>query len=51
MSMGAPIAPMLRQLGIYDEFVARSKEYHVMSMYKDDLTLVNEMDGHWVQEA
>ncbi|KAG0016663.1 hypothetical protein BGZ82_000986 [Podila clonocystis] len=42
---------MLRQLEIYDEFVERSKEYHVMSMYKEDLTLVNAVDGHWVAEA
>lgn len=49
--MGPPIMPLLRQLGIYDEFLERSKEYHVMSMYKENLTLVNAMDGHWVEDV
>ncbi|KFH65425.1 hypothetical protein MVEG_08903 [Podila verticillata NRRL 6337] len=51
MSMGPSVAALFKQLGIWDEFVERSKEYHTMRMYKEDLKLVNTIAAPWLEEA
>ncbi|KAI9233385.1 MAG: hypothetical protein BYD32DRAFT_454754 [Podila humilis] len=51
MAMGPSVAALFKQLGIWDEFVERSKEYHTVNMYKEDLRLVNTMTGPWLAKA
>ncbi|KFH70617.1 hypothetical protein MVEG_03467 [Podila verticillata NRRL 6337] len=50
ISMGPSVAALFKQLGIWDEFVERSKVYHTMHMYKEDLTLVNTITAPWLEE-
>ncbi|KAF9309610.1 hypothetical protein BG003_009549 [Podila horticola] len=49
IGLGAPVAPLFIQLGIYDEFVRRGKYYNEVQMLKEDLTLVHTMDSTWLK--
>ncbi|KAI9238084.1 MAG: hypothetical protein BYD32DRAFT_451261 [Podila humilis] len=51
MAMGPSVTALFKQLGIWDEFVERSKVLHTMRMYKEDLKLVNTMTVPWLEEA
>ena len=51
ISMGPSVRHLFQQLGIWDEFVSRSKEYHTMSMYKEDLEPVSTMEVPWLEKA
>lgn len=51
IGLGAAITPLFKQLGIYDEFVKRSKVYNQMHMYKEDLTPVHTMDMRWLKDV
>ncbi|KAG0012715.1 hypothetical protein BGZ82_002449 [Podila clonocystis] len=51
IGLGAPVAPLLIQLGIYDEFVRRGKYYNEVHMLKEDLTLVHTMDSTWLKSV
>ncbi|KFH70983.1 hypothetical protein MVEG_03829 [Podila verticillata NRRL 6337] len=49
--MGSSVAALFKQLGIWDEFVERSKVYRTVNMYKEDLKLMITMTGPWLEEA
>ena len=49
--MGPSVAALFKQLGIWDEFVERSKEYHTVNMYNEDLKLMNTLTLPWLEEA
>ncbi|KAG0336807.1 hypothetical protein BG000_006130 [Podila horticola] len=51
IGLGAPVAPLFIQLGIYDEFVRRGKHYNEVQMLKEDLTLVHTMDSTWLKSV
>ncbi|KAF9025679.1 hypothetical protein BGZ52_008853 [Haplosporangium bisporale] len=51
IGLGASIAPLFKQLGIYDEFVKRGKVCNQMHMYKEDLTPVHTMDMRCLQDV
>jgi len=51
ISLGASVAPLFKQLGIWDEFIERSKMFNTMSMYKEDLKLSSQMESPWLEEA
>ncbi|KFH65423.1 hypothetical protein MVEG_08901 [Podila verticillata NRRL 6337] len=51
ISMGPSVAALFKQLGIWDEFVERSKEYHTVNMYNEDLKLMNTLTLPWLEEA
>ena len=51
IGMGPSVAALFKQLGIWDEFVDRSKVHHTMRMYKEDLKLVNTIAILWLEEA
>ncbi|KAG0339453.1 hypothetical protein BG000_002085 [Podila horticola] len=51
MSMGGHISPLFKQLGIYDEFVKRGKEYNVMNMLTENLDVVNIVEFDWLRTA
>ncbi|KAF9017030.1 hypothetical protein BGZ52_005431 [Haplosporangium bisporale] len=42
--IGAPVSPLFKQLGIYDEFVQRGKYYNMFHMHNEDLEPVHIMD-------
>ncbi|KAF9320130.1 hypothetical protein BG003_007111 [Podila horticola] len=50
IGLGATVAPLLIQLGIYDEFISRAKLLNGMNMLKEDLTLVHTMDNTCFKE-
>ncbi|KAG0325771.1 hypothetical protein BG000_001685, partial [Podila horticola] len=49
--IGAPVSPLFKQLGIYDEFVKRGKHYNEVHMHSEDLKPLYSMDGTWMNEA
>ncbi|KAG0095883.1 hypothetical protein BGZ93_005275 [Podila epicladia] len=49
--LGAPICPLFKQLGIYDEFVKRGKYFIKGRMYMEDLKYIHTMDLTWMQDA
>ncbi|KAG0040421.1 hypothetical protein BGZ82_002844 [Podila clonocystis] len=51
LSLGCHIAPLFKQLGIYDEFVTRAKEYNAMSMLTEGLDVVNTMEFDWLKKS
>ncbi|KAG0092076.1 hypothetical protein BGZ92_010907 [Podila epicladia] len=51
IALGAPVAPLFKQLGIYDEFVKRGKYYNDTQMYTEDLKPVHTMDISWLRDA
>ncbi|KAG0024960.1 hypothetical protein BGZ81_007528 [Podila clonocystis] len=51
LSLGCHIAPLFKQLGIYDEFVTRAKEYNVMNMLTEGLDVVNTMNFDWLKKS
>ncbi|KAG0088370.1 hypothetical protein BGZ93_010444 [Podila epicladia] len=51
ISMGASVAPLFKQLGIWDEFVKRSKMYNLVHMHKEDLKVLNVMNCEWLQKG
>ncbi|KAG0345459.1 hypothetical protein BG004_003696 [Podila humilis] len=50
MFMGSTIIPLFKQLGMYDEFMERSKPFHTNTLYTEDLELINAMDGKFLRE-
>ncbi|KAG0345457.1 hypothetical protein BG004_003694 [Podila humilis] len=42
-SIGAAVIPLFKQMGIYDEFMMRSKPYHTATMHSEDLEVVHAM--------
>ncbi|KAG0356318.1 hypothetical protein BG005_004784 [Podila minutissima] len=52
MTMGSSVGPLFKQLGIWDEFVRRSKTFNSMPMYDEDLKLLHCMDWNgWLQKG
>ncbi|KFH70619.1 hypothetical protein MVEG_03469 [Podila verticillata NRRL 6337] len=51
MAMGPSVAALFKQLGIWDEFVERSKVCHTVHMYKEDLKLMNTITFPWLEKA
>ncbi|KAI9231213.1 MAG: hypothetical protein BYD32DRAFT_442020 [Podila humilis] len=51
MSLGSSVAPLFKQLEIWDEYVWRSKVYNEMNMYTEDLKLLNSLKSPWLEEA
>lgn len=51
ISLGASVAPLFIQLGIWDEFNLRAKKFNTVRMYKEDLTPSHEIDCPWLEEA
>ena len=51
MTMGPSVAALFTQLGIWDEFVDRSKVCHTGHMYTEDLKLINTITFPWLEEA
>ena len=49
--MGPSVRPLFQQLGIWDEFVSRSKMWDTMAMYKEDLKLLSKMEVPWLEKA
>ncbi|KAG0331522.1 hypothetical protein BG004_001628 [Podila humilis] len=50
IGLNAAIIPLFKQLGMYEEFMQRSKACNGMSMYTEDLELINRMQWPWVKE-
>ncbi|KAF9366673.1 hypothetical protein CPB97_006738, partial [Podila verticillata] len=51
ISLGGPIGPLFRQLGIWDEFVKRGKHHERFHIHKEDLTPVYSLDYPWLESA
>ncbi|KFH70608.1 hypothetical protein MVEG_03458 [Podila verticillata NRRL 6337] len=51
IQMGPSVAALFKQLGIWDEFLERSKVWDAMAMYKEDLTPVHSMASPWLANA
>ncbi|KAG0086982.1 hypothetical protein BGZ92_007704 [Podila epicladia] len=51
IALGAPVSPLFKQLGIYDEFVKRGKYYNKFHMYKEDITPIHTMDSSFLKKA
>ncbi|KAG0325372.1 hypothetical protein BG000_001835 [Podila horticola] len=51
MSLGGPIGPLFKQLGIWDEFVKRGKPYESFSLLKEDLEPAFSLNHPWLREA
>ncbi|KAF9371804.1 hypothetical protein CPC16_002845, partial [Podila verticillata] len=47
LSLGAGIAPLFKQMGIYDEFLAIAKPYNEMRIFNDKLKPEYTMDCSW----
>ncbi|KAG0347712.1 hypothetical protein BG004_007123 [Podila humilis] len=50
IAMGPAVIPLFKQLGIYDEFMTRSKPMMSNCMYKENLELISEMTWPWVKD-
>ncbi|KAG0343539.1 hypothetical protein BG004_005232, partial [Podila humilis] len=50
ISLGAHIGPLFKQLGIYDDFLARSKLHQRARVYSEDLELVQDIPFFWYHE-
>ncbi|KAG0338359.1 hypothetical protein BG004_007261 [Podila humilis] len=50
IAMGAPIIPLFKQLGMFEEFMERSKPFDGMTMYTEDLDLIREMTWPFTKE-
>ncbi|KAG0088371.1 hypothetical protein BGZ93_010445 [Podila epicladia] len=51
ISMGASVAPLFKQLGIWDEFLKRAKLCTIAHIYNEDLTPVHVWDGPWLEKG
>ncbi|KAG0330504.1 hypothetical protein BG004_002098, partial [Podila humilis] len=50
MAMGATIVPLFKQLGIYEEYMERSKPLNSSTMLTEDLEVIHKMEGDFVKE-
>ncbi|KAG0335239.1 hypothetical protein BG004_000077 [Podila humilis] len=50
LAMGATIVPLFKQLGMYDEFMERSKPYHSVIMLNEDLEHKHTMNGEFLRD-
>ncbi|KAG0340464.1 hypothetical protein BG004_006398 [Podila humilis] len=50
MAMGATIAPLFKQLGMYEEFMERSKPMHTSTMLTEDLEVIHNMEGRFLKD-
>ncbi|KAG0330505.1 hypothetical protein BG004_002099, partial [Podila humilis] len=50
MAMGSTIIPLFKQLGMYEEFMERSKPYHSTTMLTEDLEVIHTMNGEFVRD-
>lgn len=51
IALGPMVAPLFIQLGIYDEFLKRSKYYDETQMLSENLKLVHTFDHTWIKDA
>ncbi|KAG0341091.1 hypothetical protein BG005_003068, partial [Podila minutissima] len=51
ISLGPPVCPLFKQLGIYDEFVKRGKYVTEGHMHTEDLKPIHTMDVTWMRDA
>ena len=49
ISMGSSVAPLFKQLGIWDEFVNRAKPCYLAHMHKEDLEPVHTLNSDWLE--
>ncbi|KAF9376505.1 hypothetical protein CPC16_000159 [Podila verticillata] len=49
IAFGVTVSPLFEQMGIYEDFVDRSKQYKKMPMFQEDLTPMHTMDVEWLQ--
>ncbi|KAG0341477.1 hypothetical protein BG004_006018 [Podila humilis] len=50
ITMGAAVIPLFKQLGIYEEFMTRSKAYDGLVMYNEELEPLQTMSWPWLKE-
>ncbi|KAF9428988.1 hypothetical protein BGZ94_000217 [Podila epigama] len=49
LSLGAGVAPLFTQMGIYDEFIRIAKHYNQLHVWDEDLNPQFSMDGTWIE--
>ncbi|KAG0345460.1 hypothetical protein BG004_003697 [Podila humilis] len=50
MAMGATIIPLFKQLGMYEEFMERSKPFQMVTMLTEDLEVIQKLDGTFLRD-
>ncbi|KAG0345670.1 hypothetical protein BG004_003338 [Podila humilis] len=50
MALGVTIVPLFKQLGMYEEFMERSKPFHSSTMLTEDLEVIHTMEGNFLKE-
>ncbi|KAG0331482.1 hypothetical protein BG004_001641 [Podila humilis] len=50
ISLNATVMPLFKQLGMYDELMQRSKPCDAMTMYTEDLELINHLHWPWAEK-
>ncbi|KAG0331989.1 hypothetical protein BG004_001428 [Podila humilis] len=50
MFIGPTVIPLFKQLGIYDEFMSRSKPVHSATMHTEDLEVIHTMNGEFLHK-
>ncbi|KAG0331990.1 hypothetical protein BG004_001429 [Podila humilis] len=50
ISLGPQIIPLFKQMGIFEEFMTRSKPYNTVTMHTEDLEPFQQLSFPWVKE-